>query len=78
MDQPHPDPDAGLLNYRRLCEELVDAEWFLRLLRDDGVVAQRLMHVLGTSAYIAELLMRAPEVIKLFTPTEPTAQNSLV
>ncbi|MFT4199438.1 bifunctional [glutamine synthetase] adenylyltransferase/[glutamine synthetase]-adenylyl-L-tyrosine phosphorylase [Gordonia sp. (in: high G+C Gram-positive bacteria)] len=62
-----PDPDAGLLNYRRLCEELVDAEWFLRLLRDDGVVAQRLMHVLGTSAYIAELLMRAPEVIKLYT-----------
>ncbi len=62
-----PDPDAGLLNYRRLCEELVDAEWFLRLLRDDGVVAQRLMHVLGTSAYIAELLMRAPEVIKLYS-----------
>ncbi|QKT07644.1 bifunctional [glutamine synthetase] adenylyltransferase/[glutamine synthetase]-adenylyl-L-tyrosine phosphorylase [Gordonia sp. X0973] len=62
-----PYPDAGLLNYRRLCEELVDATWFLRLLRDDGVVAQRLMHVLGTSAYIAELLMRAPEVIKLYT-----------
>ncbi|GED98542.1 bifunctional [glutamine synthetase] adenylyltransferase/[glutamine synthetase]-adenylyl-L-tyrosine phosphorylase [Gordonia crocea] len=62
-----PDPDAALLNYRRLCEELVDAEWFLRLLRDDGVVAQRLMHVLGTSAYIAELLMRAPEVIKLYS-----------
>ncbi|GAA3037566.1 bifunctional [glutamine synthetase] adenylyltransferase/[glutamine synthetase]-adenylyl-L-tyrosine phosphorylase [Gordonia defluvii] len=62
-----PDPDAGLLNYRRLCEELADADWFLRLLRDDGVVAQRLMHVLGTSAYIAELLMRAPEVIKLYS-----------
>ncbi|MFT3900393.1 MAG: bifunctional [glutamine synthetase] adenylyltransferase/[glutamine synthetase]-adenylyl-L-tyrosine phosphorylase [Gordonia sp. (in: high G+C Gram-positive bacteria)] len=62
-----PDPDAGLLNYRKLCEELVDAEWFLRLLRDDGAVAQRLMHVLGTSAYVADLLMRAPEVIKLYT-----------
>lgn len=62
-----PDPDAGLLNYRRLCDELVGAEWFLRLLRDDGVVAERLMKVLGTSAYIAELLMRSPEVIQLYS-----------
>ncbi|MFW0791753.1 bifunctional [glutamine synthetase] adenylyltransferase/[glutamine synthetase]-adenylyl-L-tyrosine phosphorylase [Gordonia sp. CPCC 205333] len=62
-----PDPDAGLLNYRRLCDELVGAEWFLRLLRDDGVVAERLMKVLGTSAYIAELLMRSPEAIQLYS-----------
>ena len=62
-----PDPDAGLLNYRRLCDELVDAEWFLRLLRDDGVVAERLMHVLGTSEYIADLLMRSPDVIALYS-----------
>lgn len=62
-----PDPDAGLLNYRRLCDELVDAAWFLRLLRDDGVVAERLMHVLGTSEYIADLLMRSPDVITLYS-----------
>jgi len=62
-----PDPDAGLLNYRRLCDELVGAEWFLRLLRDDGVVAQRLMHVLGTSEYVADLLMRSPDVIQLYS-----------
>ncbi|MFZ2510917.1 MAG: bifunctional [glutamine synthetase] adenylyltransferase/[glutamine synthetase]-adenylyl-L-tyrosine phosphorylase [Gordonia sp. (in: high G+C Gram-positive bacteria)] len=62
-----PDPDAGLLNYRRLCDELVDAQWFLRLLRDDGVVAERLMHVLGTSEYIADLLMRSPDVIALYS-----------
>ncbi|MCK0441021.1 bifunctional [glutamine synthetase] adenylyltransferase/[glutamine synthetase]-adenylyl-L-tyrosine phosphorylase [Gordonia alkaliphila] len=62
-----PDPDAGLLNYRRLCDELVDAEWFLRLLRDDGVVAEQLMHVLGTSEYIADLLMRSPDVIALYS-----------
>ncbi|MFT4088571.1 MAG: bifunctional [glutamine synthetase] adenylyltransferase/[glutamine synthetase]-adenylyl-L-tyrosine phosphorylase [Gordonia sp. (in: high G+C Gram-positive bacteria)] len=62
-----PDPDAGLLNYRRLCDELVKAEWFLRLLRDDGVVAERLMRVLGTSEYIADLLMRSPDVIKLYS-----------
>ncbi|MGC5246630.1 bifunctional [glutamine synthetase] adenylyltransferase/[glutamine synthetase]-adenylyl-L-tyrosine phosphorylase [Gordonia sp. DT219] len=61
-----PDPDAGLLNYRRLCEEM-DNEWFLRLLRDDGVVAERLMRVLGTSEFIANLLMRSPEVIHLYS-----------
>lgn len=61
-----PDPDAGLLNYRRLCD-LMDNEWFLRLLRDDGVVAKRLMHVLGASEYIANLLMRSPEVIHLYS-----------
>ncbi len=62
-----PDPDAGLLNYRRLCESLADQDWFLRLLRDDGLVAERLMHVLGASAYVSELLMRSPEVIRLYT-----------
>ncbi|WP_288337023.1 bifunctional [glutamine synthetase] adenylyltransferase/[glutamine synthetase]-adenylyl-L-tyrosine phosphorylase [uncultured Gordonia sp.] len=61
-----PDPDAGLLNYRRLCEEM-DNDWFLRLLRDDGVVAERLMRVLGTSEFIANLLMRSPEVIHLYS-----------
>ncbi len=62
-----PDPDAGLLNYRRLCDEMFEAAWFLRLLRDDGVVAERLMHVLGTSEYIADLLMRSPDVIGLYS-----------
>ncbi|WP_188490083.1 bifunctional [glutamine synthetase] adenylyltransferase/[glutamine synthetase]-adenylyl-L-tyrosine phosphorylase [Williamsia phyllosphaerae] len=61
-----PDPDAGLLNYRRLCDEVSEHDWFLRLLRDEGVVAERLMKVLGASAYIADLLMRSPDVIRLY------------
>ena len=61
-----PDPDAGLLAYRRISEELADQRWFLATLRDEGAVAKRLMHVLGTSAYVPELLMRAPEVIQLY------------
>lgn len=61
-----PDPDAGLLNYRRLSDELSEQRWFLATLRDEGAVAKRLMHVLGTSAYVPELLMRAPEVIQLY------------
>lgn len=61
-----PDPDAGLLNYRRLSDELAEARWYLATLRDEGAVAKRLMHVLGTSAYVPELLMKAPEVIQLY------------
>ncbi|WP_137723750.1 bifunctional [glutamine synthetase] adenylyltransferase/[glutamine synthetase]-adenylyl-L-tyrosine phosphorylase [Prescottella subtropica] len=61
-----PDPDAGLLAYRRLSDALVDATWFLRLLRDEASVAQRLMTVLGSSAYIPDLLVKAPDVIRLF------------
>ncbi len=61
-----PDPDAGLLAYRRLSEELADQRWFLASLRDEGAVAKRLMHVLGTSAFVPELLMRAPEVIQQY------------
>ncbi|MGA9872648.1 MAG: bifunctional [glutamine synthetase] adenylyltransferase/[glutamine synthetase]-adenylyl-L-tyrosine phosphorylase [Rhodococcus sp. (in: high G+C Gram-positive bacteria)] len=68
-----PDPDAGLLNYRRLCEAAVEQTWFLRTLRDEGAVAQRLMIVLGSSAYVPDLLIKAPEVIRLFAdgPTGP-------
>ena len=61
-----PDPDAGLLAYRRISEELADQRWYLSTLRDEGAVAKRLMHVLGTSAYVPDLLMRAPEVIQLY------------
>jgi glutamate-ammonia-ligase adenylyltransferase len=68
-----PDPDAGLLAYRRISEELAEARWYLSTLRDEGAVAKRLMQVLGTSAYVPDLLMRAPEVIQQYAdgPTGP-------
>ncbi|WP_422746400.1 bifunctional [glutamine synthetase] adenylyltransferase/[glutamine synthetase]-adenylyl-L-tyrosine phosphorylase [Mycobacterium sp. WMMD1722] len=61
-----PDPDAGLLAYRRISESLIDQRWFLATLRDEGAVAKRLMRVLGTSAFVPDLLLRAPEVIQLY------------
>ena len=61
-----PDPDAGLLAYRRISEALAEQRWYLSTLRDEGAVAKRLMQVLGTSAYVPELLMRAPEVIQSY------------
>jgi glutamate-ammonia-ligase adenylyltransferase len=61
-----PDPDTGLLAYRRISDALADHRWYLSTLRDEGAVAKRLMQVLGTSAYVPELLMRAPEVIQSY------------
>ena len=60
-----PDPDRGLLAYRRVSEALATTPWYLRLLRDEGLVAQRLMRLLGTSALVPDLLVRAPEVLRL-------------
>ncbi|MHA6627990.1 bifunctional [glutamine synthetase] adenylyltransferase/[glutamine synthetase]-adenylyl-L-tyrosine phosphorylase [Pseudonocardia sichuanensis] len=60
-----PDPDRGLLAYRRVSEALAETPWYLRLLRDEGQVAQRLMRLLGTSALVPDLLVRAPEVLRL-------------
>lgn len=60
-----PDPDRGLLAYRRVSEALAETPWYLRLLRDEGAVAQRLMWLLGTSALVPDLLVRAPEVLRL-------------
>ena len=60
-----PDPDRGLAAYRRVSEALDDTPWYLRLLRDEGAVAQRLMVLLGTSRMVADLLVRAPEALKL-------------
>ena len=61
-----PDPDAGLLAYRRISEELIEQRWYLAALRDEGAVAKRLMRILGTSAYVPDLLMRSPEVIRQY------------
>ncbi|MHA6784147.1 bifunctional [glutamine synthetase] adenylyltransferase/[glutamine synthetase]-adenylyl-L-tyrosine phosphorylase [Pseudonocardia saturnea] len=66
-----PDPDRGLLAYRRVSEALASTPWYLRLLRDEGMVVTRLMKLLGTSALVPDLLVRAPEVLRLLAA--PTA-----
>ena len=37
-----PDPDGGLLSYRKVSEALAETPWYLRLLRDEGAVVERL------------------------------------
>ncbi|HEY6424253.1 MAG TPA: bifunctional [glutamine synthetase] adenylyltransferase/[glutamine synthetase]-adenylyl-L-tyrosine phosphorylase [Pseudonocardiaceae bacterium] len=68
-----PDPDGGLAAYRRVSEALEDTPWYLRLLRDEGAVAQRLMTLLGTARMVPALLVRAPEVLQLLTNLEELA-----
>ena len=46
-------------------DALGDTPWYLRLLRDEGQVAERLAQLLGTSRYVAELLSRAPEALRM-------------
>ncbi len=60
-----PDPDGGLLAYRQVSDELGSTPWYLRLLRDEGAVASRLAHLLGTSRYVARMLGRAPEALQM-------------
>ncbi|HSR25626.1 MAG TPA: bifunctional [glutamine synthetase] adenylyltransferase/[glutamine synthetase]-adenylyl-L-tyrosine phosphorylase, partial [Candidatus Eisenbacteria bacterium] len=60
-----PDPDGGLLAFRQVSEALGSTHWYLRLLRDEGAVAERLAHLLASSRYVVELLLRAPEAVAM-------------
>src|SRR5262249_45613502 len=60
-----PDPDAGLLAFRQVSDALGQTPWYLRLLRDDMTVAQRMARLLASSRYAAGLLLRQPETVDL-------------
>jgi [glutamine synthetase] adenylyltransferase / [glutamine synthetase]-adenylyl-L-tyrosine phosphorylase len=76
-----PEPDRGLLAYRKVSDALSPTPWFLRLLRDEGTVALRLARLLGLSRYVADLLTRDPEALRLIaddTELVPRRVESLV
>ncbi len=58
------DPDAGLLAFRKVSDELGSSHWYLKMLRDEGGAAERLAHVLGRSRFVGELLVGAPEAVQ--------------
>ena len=70
-----PDPDRGLLAYRQVSEALATTPWYLRLLRDEGAVAERLMMLLGISKYVPDLLVRAAEVLRLLGDDEALTRD---
>ncbi|WP_210651673.1 bifunctional [glutamine synthetase] adenylyltransferase/[glutamine synthetase]-adenylyl-L-tyrosine phosphorylase [Nocardioides sp. SYSU D00065] len=74
-----PDPDAGLFGFRRISESLGRTPWYLTMLRDEGEVAQRLAHVLGTSRYATDLLEREPQGVKMLgEPLEPLTAEAVL
>ena len=70
------DPDAGLLAFRRISDELGSTHWYLRLLRDEGSAAERLAHTLARSRFAAALLEQAPECVQFLGDPAGTTPRS--
>ena len=64
------DPDAGLLNFRKVSDALGKSPWYLRLLRDQGAAAENLAQVLSAGRFAPDLLLRAPEAVALLGEPE--------
>ncbi len=64
------DPDAALLAFRRLSEDLGESHWYLRMLRDSSGAAERMTQVLGTSRLATALFERIPEAAAWFENPE--------
>ena len=60
-----PNPDHGLLAFRQVSEALGTTPWYLRALRDEGAMAERLARILASSRYAVELLKRAPQTVQM-------------
>lgn len=56
-----PDPDGGLLGFRKLSESVGGSHWYLHMLRDSSAAGERLAHVLSSSRYIADMLEHTPQ-----------------
>ncbi|GFZ80922.1 bifunctional [glutamine synthetase] adenylyltransferase/[glutamine synthetase]-adenylyl-L-tyrosine phosphorylase [Nesterenkonia alkaliphila] len=55
------DPDHGLLAFRRLSESLGTSPWYLTMLRDSSVAAERLCQLLTSSRFVSDMLEHRPE-----------------
>ncbi len=74
-----PDPDAGLFGFRRISESLGSTHWYLKTLRDEGQVAERLARLLATSRYATDLLEREPEGVRMLgEELTPRSSETLV
>jgi glutamate-ammonia-ligase adenylyltransferase len=76
-----PDPDAGLLGFRRVSESLGTTPWYLRLLRDESATAQRLAIILGSSRYATDLLLKSPDAVNFLASEDsllPKAELELL
>ncbi|WP_010534684.1 bifunctional [glutamine synthetase] adenylyltransferase/[glutamine synthetase]-adenylyl-L-tyrosine phosphorylase [Brachybacterium squillarum] len=74
------DPDLGLLMFRRISDRIGSAHWYLGMLRDSGVAARRLTHVLSASRFAGEQLEQIPEAVRWLSRDEelrPLSRDAL-
>jgi [glutamine synthetase] adenylyltransferase / [glutamine synthetase]-adenylyl-L-tyrosine phosphorylase len=72
-----PNPDHGLLAFRQVSEALGSTPWYLRALRDEGAMAERLARILASSRYAVELLKRAPQTVQMLADDQELRPRSL-
>jgi glutamate-ammonia-ligase adenylyltransferase len=65
-----PFPDTGLSAFRAVSDQVGTSHWYLRLLRDDSLVAERLAILLASSKYVTDLLRKAPESMSMLANNE--------
>jgi glutamate-ammonia-ligase adenylyltransferase len=65
-----PFPDTGLSAFRAVSDQVGTSHWYLRLLRDDSLVAQRLAILLASSKYVTDLVRKAPESMSMLAHNE--------
>ncbi|MBN2177545.1 MAG: bifunctional [glutamine synthetase] adenylyltransferase/[glutamine synthetase]-adenylyl-L-tyrosine phosphorylase [Demequinaceae bacterium] len=71
------EPDTGLLAFRTLSEHLGDVSWYLKLLRDSAVAAERLARLLSTSPYVTQSLLASAEDVTWLDSDEDLAPRAL-
>ena len=71
------DPDAALLAFRRLSENLGESHWYLRMLRDSSGAAERMTVALSSSKLATALLELIPEGAAWFEDLEQLTPQSL-
>ena len=71
-----PNPDHGLLAFRQVSEALGNTPWYLRALRDEGMMAERLARILASSRYAVPLLTRAPQTVQMLADDEELRPRS--
>ena len=73
-----PNPDAGLFAFRQVSEALGSTPWYLRALRDEGAMAERLARILASSRYAVSLLTRAPQTVQMLASEKRLRPRPLV
>lgn len=71
------DPDAALLAFRRLSEDLGDSHWYLRMLRDSSGAAKRMTQVFSTSRLATNLFEKIPEAAAWFDREDELEPDTL-